>query len=358
MATQQRPRKVTLRDQILDLPAYVPGARPRGTMSEKLSSNENPFPPLGRVLAAVTDAAADLNRYPDMHASELVSMLAQAHGLSDEQVVVGNGSVAVLENILEALCEPGDEVVMAWRSFEAYPIAVAVAGGTPVQVPVFADGRHDVEAMVAAVTDRTKAILLCSPNNPTGPALTGSEVTYVLEHLPRHVMVLLDEAYIEFVTNPDAVDSIPLIESDPRLVVLRTFSKAYGLAGLRVGYALGRARLISGFRAASTPFGVNALAQVAAMESLRAHAELMERVASIVTERERLLAGLRGQGWQIPDAQGNFVWLELKERTGAFSQECAAAGVLVRPFAGEGVRISIGDRDGSDLVLEVASRFQ
>ena len=141
-------------------------------------------------------------------------------------------------------------------------------------------------------------------------------------------------------------------------MVLRTFSKAYGLAGLRVGYALGRARLISGFRAASTPFGVNALAQVAAMESLRAHAELMERVASIVTERERLLAGLRGQGWQIPDAQGNFVWLELKERTGAFSQECAAAGVLVRPFAGEGVRISIGDRDGSDLVLEVASRFQ
>lgn len=350
--------KVRLRDDITALPGYVPGARPRGTLAEKLSSNENPYPPLTRVVAAVMDAAADLNRYPDLAATELVAAIAELHGVEQDQIVVGNGSVAVLETILRALCSPGDEVVFAWRSFEAYPIAVAVAGATPVPVPLASGGRHDIAAMLGAVTARTKAVLLCSPNNPTGPVLTQDEVQAVLDGVPADVLVLLDEAYVEFVTDPDAVDALPLLRDDPRLVVLRTFSKAYGLAGLRVGYALGRARLVAGFRATSTPFGVNGLAQVAAVASLRAHDQLMERVAALVAERERVVAALRDQGWDVPDAQGNFVWFGVGERAGVLTDAFLRAGVLVRPFAGEGVRVTIGDPEANDVVLAVAGEFR
>ncbi|TNU75042.1 histidinol-phosphate transaminase [Miniimonas arenae] len=355
-------KKVRLRDQVISLPAYVPGARPRGTMNEKLSSNENPYPPLPRVVAAVSDAAADLNRYPDMLAGELVEAIATMFGLDVDQVVVGNGSVAVLESILAALCERGDEVVYPWRSFEAYPIAVAVAGATGVPVPLLPDGRHDVDAMIAAITPRTKAVLLCSPNNPTGPALTDAEVRRILAALPPDVMVLLDEAYIEFVRKQDedepVADGVAILREDPRLVLLRTFSKAYGLAGLRVGFALGRSRLVSGFRATSTPFGVNALAQVAALESLRAHDQLMERVDAIVDERERVVAGLRAQGWDIPEAQGNFVWFPVGDEAGVLARAFAESGVLVRPFAGDGVRVSIGEREANDIVLAVAAEYR
>ncbi|WP_328587588.1 histidinol-phosphate transaminase [Serinibacter arcticus] len=309
------------------------------------------------MLTAVTDAAADLNRYPDMASVELIDHLAALHGVEAEQIVVGNGSTAVLEAILRALCEAGDEVVFPWRSFEAYPIAVAVTGATSVPVPLTADGRHDVDAMLAAVTERTKAILLCSPNNPTGPTLTQAEVERVLQEAPTDVLVLLDEAYIEFVRSPDAVESGPLLATHPRLVVLRTFSKAYGLAGLRVGYAVGRGRLVGGIRAASTPFGVNALAQVAAVASLQAGPELMARVDDLVVERERLVAALRRQGWDLPDAQGNFVWLAVGDQAGVLARAFADAGVLVRPFAGEGVRISVGDREANDVVIAVAGEY-
>lgn len=351
-------KKVRVRDQIAALPAYVPGARGDGTMREKLSSNENPFPPLPRVLAAVADAAADLNRYPDMYATQLCEALAAEHGVTPDQVVVGNGSVAVLETILDAVCEPGDEVVYAWRSFEAYPIAIAVAGASGVPVPVRPDGRHDVAGMVSAVTDRTKVVLLCTPNNPTGPVLTDTEVRAALEALPRDVLVLIDEAYVEFVRQPGAVDSLALLAEDPRVVVLRTFSKAYGLAGLRVGFALGRPRLIAGIRSASTPFGVNGIAQAAALESLRAKDELAERVEEIVAERERVVAALREQGWDIPDAQGNFVWLGVGEQAGMVADLLAQAGVLVRPFAGDGVRVTIADPPSNDIVLRVAARVR
>ena len=353
--------KVRLREQILQLPAYVPGARPSGAMAEKLSSNENPYPPLPRVVAAVSDAAVDLNRYPDMAAGDLVAALAANLEVEPEQVVVGNGSVAVLETILRALCEPGDEVVFAWRSFEAYPITVAVAGGTAVAVPLTSEGRHDLPAMVAAVTDRTRAVILCSPNNPTGPALTDAEVREALAALPEHVLVLLDEAYIEFVrpSGDDApLDSLALLREDSRVVVLRTFSKAYGLAGLRVGFAVARPRLAAGLRSASTPFGVNLLAQVAAIESLRSQDELMERVDALVAERERLVTALRAQGWAIPEAQGNFVWFPVGERAAQLARAFAAAGVLVRPFAGDGVRVSIGEPEANDLVISVAGEMR
>lgn len=360
--------KVRLRESIAQLPSYVPGARPEGTLTEKLSSNENPFPPLPGVVAAVSDAAADLNRYPDLTASRLVHTLAERFDVEPDHVVVGNGSVALLETILAALLEPGDEVVYAWRSFEAYPIAIALAGGTAVPVPLTVDQRHDLPAMAGAVTVRTRAVILCSPNNPTGPVLRDTEVRELLAALPEHVLVLLDEAYIEFVRGPDSdddddaegrpVDGLALLREDPRVLVLRTFSKAYGLAGLRVGYALARPRIAKGLRAASTPFGVNSLAQVAAIESLHSEAELFERVAELVTERERLVRALRDAGWTIPEAQGNFVWFPVGERAGLLADAFARAGILVRPFAGDGVRVTVGDREANDAVIAVARSFR
>ncbi|ACQ82210.1 histidinol-phosphate aminotransferase [Beutenbergia cavernae DSM 12333] len=350
--------RVALREAITSLPAYVPGARGGvGRFSYKLSSNENPFPPLPGVLAAVADAAADLNRYPDMYAGELVEAIAALHGVKPGRVVVGNGSVAVLEFVLDAVCETGDEVVYPWRSFEAYPIVVSVAGASGVPVPLLPDGRHDLDAMLAAVTDRTRAVLLCSPNNPTGPALAGDDIRSFLAAVPSHVLVLLDEAYTEFVRDPRAIDGVPLVDDAPNVVVLRTFSKAYGLAGLRVGYAVARTRLADGFRAASTPFGVNALAQVAALESLRERPALLARVDELVAERDRVTSALAAHGWDLPDAQGNFVWFGLGERTSAFAKACVEEGVIVRPFGAEGARVTIGEREANDVVIDVARRF-
>jgi histidinol-phosphate aminotransferase len=354
MATKSS--SVRLRPDVDTLPSYVPGERPApGRLLYKLSSNEIAFPPLTAVNAAMVDAAADLNRYPDMYATELTEAIGEKFGVGAERVTVGNGSVAVLQHVLTAVCEPGDEVVMAWRSFESYPISVQVAGARAVQVPVDAAGRHDLPAMAAAVTDRTRAVLLCSPNNPTGPALTQTELREFLASVPPSVMVVLDEAYIDFVTLADRTDGPALLTDHKNLVVLRTFSKAYGLAGLRVGFALARRRLTTGFRAVSTPFGVNAMAMAAARAALRAEGQVRERVAEVVAERERVVTNLTGQGWTLPDAQGNFVWLGLGRRTAAFADHARTHGVLVRAFAGEGVRVSVGEPEGNDLFLELAA---
>ncbi|KGM11658.1 histidinol-phosphate transaminase [Cellulomonas bogoriensis] len=352
---------VPLRPAVERIPAYVPGARAAtGQRVHKLSSNENPYGPLPTVQEAVAQAAGTLNRYPDMFASELTEAVAARHGVTPEHVVAGCGSVAVLGHVLQAFCDPGDEVVHAWRSFEAYPIVIRLQGATPVPVPVDADGRHDLPAMLAAVTDRTRAVLLCSPNNPTGPALRHTQVAHTLAALPDDVLVVLDEAYVEFVRDEDPVDSRALLAAHPNLVVLRTFSKAYGLAGLRVGYAVARPDVARGIRTASTPFGVNHLAQVAAVASLQpdAQAELDRRVDAVVAERHRVLTGLRAQGWTVPDSQGNLVWLPTGPATADLAADAAAHGVLVRPFAGEGIRVSIGEPDSNDRVLELAGRWR
>lgn len=353
MATDRR--AVRLRAAVESLPAYVPGARPTGRRMFKLSSNEVPYPPLPGVVAAVTTAAGEVNRYPDMYAADLLRAVAARYGVEEDQVVVGNGSVALLEHLLAAACDAGDEVVYAWRSFEAYPIAVQVAGARSVQVPVDGAGRHDLAAMAAAVTDRTRMVLVCSPNNPTGPAVHADELRAFLDAVPPTVLVVLDEAYTEFVRDPRAADGVGLLRERPNVVVLRTFSKAYGLAGLRAGYALGAPRVVAAVRAASTPFGVNTLAQAAAIAALDAADEMRERVAAVVAERERITSALNAQGWRIPEAQGNFVWLPLGPRAVDFATAAAAAGVLVRPFAGDGVRVSIGEREAGDLFLEVAA---
>jgi histidinol-phosphate aminotransferase len=215
------------------------------------------------------------------------------------------------------------------------------------------DARHDMAALAAAVTERTRLVLLCSPNNPTGPALTAAEVAQFMDRIPASVLVVLDEAYTQFVTAADAADGLDLLPHHPNLVSLRTFSKAYGLAGLRVGYAVARSRTAAAIRAASTPFGVNALAQVAAVASLGMEDAMRERVAGIVRQRDRMAGALGAQGWQIPQAQGNFVWLPLGEATVAFNQAASSAGVLVRPFAGEGVRVSAGEPEGIDALLAI-----
>ncbi|HEY0215289.1 MAG TPA: histidinol-phosphate transaminase, partial [Cellulomonas sp.] len=326
---------------------------PVGAAAFKLSSNENPNPPLPSVVAAIADGAVDVNRYPDMYATELTEAVAGHLGVAPEQVVAGCGSVAVLGHILATFCDAGDEVVLPWRSFEAYPIAVTLAGAVAVQVPVHADGRLDLPAMAAAVTDRTRVVLVCTPNNPTGPAVHAGELAELLAAVPRDVLVVLDEAYVEFVRDPQAADGLAVLAAHPNVVLLRTFSKAYGLAGLRVGFAVADARLAAGIRAASTPFGVSHLAQLAGVASLRAQDELMVRVDGIVRERVRLLDGLRSQGWDVPDSQANFVWLGIGDDAARFAQTCTRAGVLVRPFVGDGVRISVGEPEATDVLLEV-----
>lgn len=349
---------VRLREALASLPAYVPGASGSSPGVFKLSSNEVPYPPLPAVLAAIADAAEDANRYPEMYADRLTQAIARHHDQLPDRVLVGNGSVALVELIARAVCEPGDEVVYSWRSFEAYPILVQVAGGVSVQVPNTPDGRHDLDAMAAAVGDRTRLVIVCTPNNPTGAAISHTELVAFLEKIPSDVMVLLDEAYVHFVRSEDPIDSLALLPVYKNLVILRTFAKAYGLAGLRVGYAIGRRRLIRTLRTASTPFGVNALAQVAALAALGSSTAVEERVAAVVAERERVTGVLRSQGWDdLGDPQGNFFWLPLGDAAGAFAADSLAAGVTVRPFSGDGVRVTIGEREANDIVLALTSRW-
>ena len=357
MSTPQPPRP---RDTIASIPAYVAGKPPTprpGQRVFKLSSNENPHAPLPGVVEAAEAAVAAMNRYPDMGNSALYAELSDRLGVAPERLAAGTGSVAVLYHLLQAFCDPGDEVVYAWRSFEAYPIAVSATGAVSVQVPLDAAGRHDLDAMADAVTDRTKVVVVCTPNNPTGPSVTDAELRAFIERVPEHVLVVVDEAYREFVRQDDPVDGLPLVGEHANVAVMRTFAKAYGLAGFRVGYVVAHEDVAAAVRACALPFGVSSVAQAAAVASLRAEAELMERVDAIVAERERVVAALRAQGWTFPEAQGNFVWLPLGERTPELVALAEEAGITVRPFAGEGVRITIGEPEANDLFLGVAEKL-
>ena len=345
------------RAHIRDIPAYVPGKPPTprpDLVTYKLSSNENPYPPLPGVIEAAHAAVDLMNRYPDMGNATLYAGLAARLDVPVEDLAAGTGSVALIYQLLAAFCDPGDEVVYAWRSFEAYPIAVTAGGATSVQVPVLPDGRHDLDAMAAAVTDRTKVVIVCTPNNPTGPAVTQSELDAFIAKVPSHVVVVVDEAYLEFVRMDDAVDGLATYRAHPNVVLFRTFSKAYGLAGLRVGYAVAAAPIAGALRAVSLPFGVSHVAQAAAIASLAAEDALLERVEALTAERARVVAGLADAGWDVPEPQGNFVWFGLGERTADFAAACDAAGIVVRPFAGDGARVSIGEPEANDRLLEVA----
>lgn len=344
-----------IRPEIAALPAYRQG-RQASADAFKLSSNENPFDPLPGVLEAI-QGATGINRYPDATAARLRERLAARHGVSPDDVHVGAGSVSLLAQLLLATSGPGDEVVYAWRSFEAYPSLVAVAGATSVQVPLTVDFRHDLPAMAAAVTDRTRLVIVCSPNNPTGPTVTHDEFAAFVDAVPADVLIVLDEAYAEFVTDRSSVegDRVRAIIARPNIVVLRTFSKAYGLAGLRVGYAIGHTRVLDAARSTAIPLSVTAAAEVAALASLDAESELLERVTVIAERRDSLVARLREAGWPVPDAQGNFVWLPAGDRALEVASAFEDAGLVVRPFAGDGVRISIGEEESLDRIVEVAA---
>ena len=349
-----------LRAALAALPGYSPGrpapVGPDGA-SYKLSSNENPYPPLPAVLEVVQAAAAQLNRYPDMGSADLVAALAAHLDVPASHVVPGTGSVGVLGQVLQAACGPGDEVVFAWRSFEAYPIVVAISGATAVPVPVTAEGRHDLDAMAAAITERTRLVIVCSPNNPTGTAVGAAELDAFLDRVPGDVLVVLDEAYVEFVRDPEASDALAAYRARPNVAVLRTFSKAYGLAGLRVGYAVAHEPVADALRKTAVPFGVSGIAQLAAVASLAVQEELLERVDALVAERVRVAAALAEQGWRLPPSEANFVWFPVGERTPALAAACERAGLSVRPYGQDGVRATIGEPEANDRLLAVTAEF-
>jgi histidinol-phosphate aminotransferase len=348
------------RDCVSRIPAYVAGKPPAprpGLTTYKLSSNENPYPPLPGVVDAAAAAAAQMNRYPDMGNTALYEALSDRLGVPTDHLVLATGSVALIYQLVQAFCEPGDEVVYAWRSFEAYPIAVTAAGARGVQVPVTADGRHDLVAMAAAITDRTKVVMVCTPNNPTGPAVTQTELDEFLAQVPAHVVVVVDEAYVEFVRMSDAVDGVATVRAHENVVASRTFSKAYGLAGFRVGYAVAPSPIATALRAVSLPFGVSSVAQAAAIASLRAESELLERVDALVSERDRVVKGLADVGLVVPEPQGNFVWLAAGDRTLDLAAAADDLGIVIRPFAGDGARVTIGEAEANDRVIELARTF-
>ncbi|MEU2626884.1 histidinol-phosphate transaminase [Kitasatospora sp. NPDC007106] len=348
-----------LRAALAAVPDYVPGRSPRqGCENLKLSSNENPYPPLPSVVAAVREQAGRINRYPDPACTALAEALAARLDVPADRLVFGTGSVAVGRLLVRATAGPGDEVLYAWRSFEAYPIMAEVCGATSVRVPLLADERHDLDAMADAVTDRTRLIFLCTPNNPTGTVVRRAELERFLDRVPSDVTVVLDEAYTEFVRDPDAADGLAFHRRHGNVVLLRTFSKAYGLAGLRIGYAVAHPEVAAVLRKVGLPFGVSGLAQDAALASLAAEDELLDRVELLVKERARVTAALRESGFDLPDSEANFVWLRLGGRTAAFTEACAELGAVVRPYGTDGVRITVGEPEANDVVLRAAAAWQ
>jgi histidinol-phosphate aminotransferase len=308
------------------------------------------------VLDAIAAAAGRVNRYPDMASTALRQRIADVNGVTAEEVAVGPGSVGVLAQLVSAVCDAGDEVVFAWRSFEAYPILCQIAGANPVRVPLSPDDRHDLPAMRAAITPRTKLVLLCSPNNPTGTTIGVAELSAFLDGVPAGVLVVLDEAYREFMS--EVPDAVALYRAHPNLCLLRTFSKAHGLAGLRVGYAIAHNTIAEGLRRTQVPFSVSSIAEAAALAALDSTAEIAERAAAVVAERPRVEDGARARGWDVPSGDANFVWL----RCGDAERESLAAafdsaGILVRGYAGDGIRVTLADPASNDRVLAVLEAF-
>jgi histidinol-phosphate aminotransferase len=348
----------TIRADLARLPAYVPGRSVPGSI--KLASNEVALAPPAGIIDAIAAAAAGGNRYPDMGVVELTERLATRHGVSADRVAVGCGSVSLCQQLVQITCgAPDDEVIFGWRSFEAYPIVTQVAGAVPVGVPLDGAYRHDPKAMLAAITPRTRLLFVCNPNNPTGTVLRRDELEALLDAVPPDIVVALDEAYREFVTDPEVPDGLTLLAGRPNVVVLRTFSKAYRLAGLRVGYAVGAPAVIEALRKVTVAFSVNSLAQAAALAALSPEClpELMSACVDVTVERTRVRDALLAAGFEVPESEANFVWLPLGSRTTAFAEHCSDAKILVRPFAGDGARVTIAGEDENDAFLAAARSF-
>ncbi len=331
------------------LPAYVAGRTVPGAI--KLASNEVPYGPLPGVVEAITEAAANVHRYPDMGVVALREVLAERLGVDVERIATGCGSVALAEHLFRATCLPGDEAIYAWRSFEAYPIIAATTAAVSVRVPNTAEHGHDLPAMAAAVTEKTRIIMVCNPNNPTGTAVRKAELDAFLDAVPDNVLVVLDEAYREFVTDPTVPDGLAAYGDRPNVAVLRTLSKAWGLAGLRVGYLVATPEVTGAVRKVVTPFSTSGAAQAAALAALRASDEMRRRAALVVGERERVLTAVRKVYPEAPESQANFVWLPLGDKSAEFGAACERASVIVRPFQGDGVRVTIGTPEENDAFL-------
>lgn len=317
-----------------------------------LARNEAPFRPLASVVSAITRAAAEVNRYPDPACGALLAELAQRFDVSEDRIAVGAGSVTFIQALFAATVEPGAAIVYAWRSFELYSVLADLAGFRSVRVPLAA-GRHDLDAMAAAIDERTRLVMICNPNNPTGTAVSADDLVRFLDSVPRTCLVVLDEAYCEYARHPGL--GVRLLRSWPNLIVIRTFSKAYGLAGLRVGYMLAHPYFTSRIQRMLLPFSVSHVAQTAAIASLRAEAELLSRVQCTVAERDRVRAALLGLGFEVPPSEANFVWLPLGGRTQAFAAACALAGVNVQPYPDEGVRVTVGTVEDNNAFLAAAA---
>lgn len=326
----------------------------------KLGSNEGPWGPLPEAAVAIRDAVDGLNRYPDGAFHDLRAQLADITGATPDQVVLGNGADAILVNLSLSLLEPGDEVVFGWPSFITYPISVRKVGAVPVQVPLAADYRYDLDAMLAAVTERTRLVYVCNPNNPTGTYVDRDALRRFIDALPEHVLCVVDEAYHEYVTAPDYADGIGefvVAEGRANVMVLRTMSKIYGLAGLRVGWGVGPAEVVRAIDTVRGPFEMNALANEAARASLDARAALGERVAANEAGRAALLQALRDVGLDPVPGAGNFLCVPLPGGLGARAVAAALEdrGVIVRPLDMFGMpdafRISVGTPEENAVAI-------
>ncbi|MGH3731237.1 MAG: histidinol-phosphate transaminase [Micromonosporaceae bacterium] len=353
-------RRLT-RSDLDALPSYVPGRNPSDLARElglpeaiKLASNEVPYGPLPGVTDAIATAATQVHRYPDMGVVALRELLAERYGVDPSRVATGCGSVALTEHLVKAAMFPGDAIVYPWRSFEAYPIIAAGAAATSVRVPNTARHGHDLDAMASAVTDQTRLVLVCNPNNPTGTAVRRAELERFIGQVPDDVLVVIDEAYREFVTDAEVPDGLALFGDRPNVVVLRTLSKAWGLAGLRVGCLVAAPEIADAVRKVVTPFSTNALAQSAAIAALAATDEMRRRVEKVISERERVHKAVLAMVPDVPETQSNFVWLPLRDGAASFAASCERQGVIVRAFPGDGVRVTIGTPEENDAFLAAA----
>ncbi|WP_306233481.1 histidinol-phosphate transaminase [Agrococcus beijingensis] len=345
-----------LRPEIAAVPPYQQG-RPAPEGGFKLSSNENPFPPLPAVVEAVRREALRVNRYPRPGAPDLRAALAEELGVGVERILIGDGSASLLQQLIHAVAGPGDEVVYAWRSFDAYPLFVRTGGATPVEVPVDADHAHDLDAMAAAITERTRAVIVCSPNNPTGTIVGKAELDAFLARVPADVLVMLDEAYIEFVREPTA-DGIALQRQHDNLVVLRTFSKAHGLAGLRVGYAVGDPGVLRGADLTGVPLSQTALASSAAIAALEHVGETFARIEVLADRRDALWQRLVDAGVRTPKPHGNFFWIPSKPGQEDAIHDILFANRIVAKVFADGTRISVGEAEADDHILAAARAIQ
>lgn len=347
---------VRFRPDVLALPPYRQGAHPTKP-GFKLSSNENPFEPLPSVIEALHQFH-EFNRYAAVAMPELRTQLAHQFGVTADEVHLGAGSVSILYQLVHAAAGPGDEYIFAWPSFEAYPALGIVPGATGVRVPLTERCEHDLDAMADAITPATRVIILCTPNNPTGTTIGREAFDRFMRRVPTDTLVVLDEAYREFVTDPTAVRGEEVIGTYSNLVLLRTFSKAYGLAGLRIGYGVGDPAIWAAAQATAIPLSVTGVAEAAALASLTPEAakECQERIAQIVLRRDWLAGELRSLGVDVPAAHGNFVWIAQGAcgiDAGALAAAFAESGTLVRAFSGSGLRISVGEPESLAVVIDI-----